>query len=205
MSLLRLVIVVALALLAGLPVTAGATTITAVSPSHAHRVATTGLTAAAADTQASKSARTTPLLNARTTALLAKPSLRTVPRSLTSSFSLRRATKGKQSLFHYTSEAGEEGIRKSGKLNPALEPPSARYGPGQYFTDLAPDAGLRRGQIARRLFGIPNAGRRLDRCIEIDVCGLGVEQVAPNIFRLPGTNPLDVSRRIVRSGPGPGR
>lgn len=90
---MRLAIVVALALLAGLHVTAGATAITAVSPSHAHRAATTGLTAAAADTQASKSARTTPLLNARITALLARPSLRTVPRSLTSSFSLGRATK----------------------------------------------------------------------------------------------------------------
>ena len=31
-----------------------------------------------------------------------------------------------RTLFHYTSEASEAGIRKSGKINPSLEPPSAR-------------------------------------------------------------------------------
>lgn len=109
-----------------------------------------------------------------------------------------------RTLYHYTSEAGEQGIRRSGRLNPSLNPPSARYGPGQYLTDIAPTSGLTRGQTARRLFGQPFAGPKLDRCIEINVCGLPLENPAANIFRVPGTEPLDISRRIVGSGPGPG-
>jgi hypothetical protein len=56
------------------------------------------------------------------------------------------------------------------------------------------------GQVARRLFGQPFAGSKLERFLEIDVTGLPVTNPAPNIFLIPGTDPLDVANRIVRSG-----
>src|SRR5262249_19787233 len=37
----------------------------------------------------------------------------------------------RRTLYHYTSEAGEQGIRESGVLLPSLNPRNARYGPGQ--------------------------------------------------------------------------
>lgn len=113
-----------------------------------------------------------------------------------------RATKGEgRVLYHYTSEAGD---RETGRLNASQGARRARHGPGQYLTDLGPDSGLTRSQLARRLFGSPVAGgSSLDRCLVISVCGLAVENPAPNIFRIPGNDPPDVSRRLIRSGTGP--
>lgn len=77
------------------------------------------------------------------------------------------------SLYHYTSEAGEAGILNSGVLWSSLaEIRDAVHGSGQYFTDIAPEMigarSLRRmepeqiqagqlslGQLAKRLFGQP--------------------------------------------------
>jgi hypothetical protein len=118
----------------------------------------------------------------------------------------------RQTLYHYTSEASSQGIRDSGQLLPSLNPRNARYGPGQYFTDIAPEmiggrtlantpAGkLSLGQLARRLFGQPFAGRKLDAFLEVEVSGLAVRQVAPNIFLLEQRTALDVVGRIVRHG-----
>lgn len=122
----------------------------------------------------------------------------------TLSSATRLATKGPTKLYHYTDEAGEKAIRESGQLNASQGARRARHGPGQYLTDLGPESGLTRGQLARRLFGSPVAGgSKLDRCLVIDVCGLTVQNPPPNIFRVPGSAPLNVSGRILGSGPGP--
>ena len=119
----------------------------------------------------------------------------------------------RQTLYHYTSEAGSQGIRDTGELLPSLNPRNARYGPGQYFTDIAPEmiggrtlattapGKLSLGQLARRLFGQPFAGRKLDAFLEVEISGLAVRQVAPNIFLVEGRTALDVIGRIVRHGP----
>jgi hypothetical protein len=129
-----------------------------------------------------------------------------------------RALSGPQTLIHYTSEAGEKGILESGTLRASLDPKHARHGPGQYFTDIRPEqVGARsqrgltpeqvaegqisQGQLARRLYGQPFAGNKLDRFVEIDVSGLPTKNPAPNIYRVPGTESLDLTGRIVRSGP----
>jgi hypothetical protein len=46
-------------------------------------------------------------------------------------------------------------------------------------------------------------GNRLQVCLEIDVCGLGIENPAPNIFLNSSSAPLNVAGRIVREMPGP--
>jgi hypothetical protein len=119
--------------------------------------------------------------------------------------------------FHYTSPAGEEGILSSKVILPSLNPRNARYGPGAYFTDIAPErvsartvseltaqevasGQLSQGQLARRLFGQPFAGNKLERFLEVDLSGLTVEEVAPNIFLVRANVPLSVVDRIIRSG-----
>lgn len=141
----------------------------------------------------------------RIVALVAQRAEAGSSRSSIGSIALRRATKeGGRVLYHYTSEAGERGIRETGRLNASQGARRARHGPGQYLTDLGSDSGLTRSQLGRRLFGSPVAGgRSLDRCLVISVCGLAVENPAPNIFRIPGNDPPDVSRRLIRSGTGP--
>jgi hypothetical protein len=63
---------------------------------------------------------------------------------------------------------------------------------------------MSRPALARRLFGSPVvAAGRAARCLTIDVRGLRIENPAPNIFRVPGSTPLDVSDRIIGSEAGP--
>src|SRR5262249_17785014 len=50
---------------------------------------------------------------------------------------------GPSTLFHYTNDSGLKGILDSGSLNPSLKainPRDARYGNGQYLSDIAPGA-----------------------------------------------------------------
>lgn len=122
-----------------------------------------------------------------------------------------------QILFHYTTDTGQAGIVEGQTIKPSLNPVNARYGPGQYFTDISPGqvggqtigdltpdqiaAGqISQGQLARQLFGQPWAGNKLNNYVAIDVTGLQVNQVAPNIFLNSATVPLDVTGRIFDYG-----
>ena len=49
---------------------------------------------------------------------------------------------GARTLYHYTTEEGMEGIISSQKLNPSLKannPKDARYGNGQYLSNIKPN------------------------------------------------------------------
>ncbi|MCW5319220.1 hypothetical protein GTQ43_38205 [Nostoc sp. KVJ3] len=122
------------------------------------------------------------------------------------------------SLYHYTSEQGLNGILSSGELRASLpEVKDAVHGPGQYLTDIAPEmivaksvknmtpeqtkAGqLSLGQLASKLFGQPWAGRKLDHYLEIDISDLPIENPHPNIYRNPTRDNLDISNRVIRHG-----
>lgn len=58
--------------------------------------------------------------------------------------SQRLSVKGgseKQTLYHYTNQKGLTGITESNQLNPSLKannPNDARYGNGQYLSDIEP-------------------------------------------------------------------
>lgn len=94
-----------------------------------------------------------------------------------------------QILTHYTAEAGMKGITSSETLNASLDPLHARFGPGQYLTNIGPDSvGARSisrltpeqisagkislGQLARRPWGQPWVGGRVGYYVNIDVSGL---------------------------------
>src|SRR6266699_2889219 len=131
------------------------------------------------------------------------------------------AAKTPRTLYHYTSEEGLVGILQSDSLNPSLKEPNIVFGKGQYFTDIAPEQIIGRvvadltqdeidqgfisfSQLARAIYGKSfGIGGRFRAFLEIDVTGLPLENPDSNIFLLPGTNPLDVSSRIIRFGGTP--
>ena len=103
------------------------------------------------------------------------------------------------SLTHYTSSNRLGEILESARLFASKGVKNARYGPGQYFTDLVP-GDLTKWQIARRLFGTPKVGRKMEAFLQVDVSDLPIMQVAPHIFLLEGENSLDLLGRILNSG-----
>jgi uncharacterized membrane protein len=106
------------------------------------------------------------------------------------------------SLYHYTNEAGHDGIISSGELRASLKadnPKDARYGDGQYLTDIKPGT-KRPGQLSAAFLRVPWAGRKFTHYIEIDVKGLDVVEGRPGVFVVPNSGPLDLTGRILGSG-----
>ena len=106
------------------------------------------------------------------------------------------------SLFHYTNEAGQKGILDGSQLNPslrALNPNDARYGDGQYLSDIRPGT-MTSNQLSRQFLGAPFWGSRFTHYVEVDVRGLDVIQGRDGVFVVPNSGPLDVTGRIVSSG-----
>lgn len=120
-------------------------------------------------------------------------------------------------LYHFTSEAGLEGMNNSTKLLPSSGAKNARFGNGQYFTDISPDniggdtlrdlseadikAGkISKGQLAVVLYGDARKTKSLSHFVAIDLTGLEVEEVRPGTFLIKSDEPLDISNRIVKVG-----
>jgi hypothetical protein len=106
-------------------------------------------------------------------------------------------------LYHYTDEAGRDAIVKSGQLNPSLKavnPNDARYGDGQYLSDIVPGT-KSSPQLSRAFVGSPFQGQRFTHFVEVNVDGLPITQGRPNVFVHNSQEPLDISQRIVSSGP----
>jgi hypothetical protein len=107
-----------------------------------------------------------------------------------------------RTLFHYTDEAGQKGILDSGQLNPSLRelnPADARYGNGQYLSDIKPGT-MTSNQLSRAFLGAPFWGSRFTNFVEIDVSGLNVIEGRAGVYLIPNEGPLDLTGRIVSSG-----
>jgi hypothetical protein len=121
------------------------------------------------------------------------------------STSVRTATEAatpRETLFHYTDEAGQNGILDSGQLNPSLKsvnPADARYGNGQYLSDVQPGS-MSCAQLSRCFLGQPFQGSRFTNYVEIDVTGLDIIKGRPGVFVNPSETPLDLAGRIVSWG-----
>ncbi|MET9852167.1 HYD1 signature containing ADP-ribosyltransferase family protein [Streptomyces sp. NPDC006450] len=104
--------------------------------------------------------------------------------------------------YHYTNEAGHDGILASKSMLPSLKvnnPKDARYGDGQYVTDIKP--GTRTlGQLSHAFVRVPWAGQKFTHYIEIDTRGYDVVNGRPNVFVILNDKPLDLTGRIVSSG-----
>ncbi|MFE3543034.1 putative T7SS-secreted protein [Nocardia sp. NPDC059177] len=107
-----------------------------------------------------------------------------------------------RTLYHYTNQDGHDGILDSQEMWPSLReqnPKDARYGDGQYLTDIVP--GTRTlGQLSAAFLRVPWAGQKFTHFIEIDVTGLDVVQGRTGVFVVPNSGPLDIAGRIVSSG-----
>ncbi|WP_216361732.1 HYD1 signature containing ADP-ribosyltransferase family protein, partial [Xanthomonas arboricola] len=105
-------------------------------------------------------------------------------------------------LYHYTNEAGMNGILDSQSMNPslkALNPNDVRYGNGQYFSDIAPGT-MNPAQLSRAFINNPFQGARYTHFIEIDTAGLNVIQGRPGVYVVPNEVPLDLAGRIPNNG-----
>lgn len=116
-------------------------------------------------------------------------------------------------LYHYTREGGMEGINNSGVIRPSTDPKHARFGNGQYFTDIAPDTiggrtiadvaepgKISQGQLASNIYGDARKLDGVSHYVAVDVSGLDVEEPRKGTFLIKNNDDLDVSGRIVGSG-----
>jgi hypothetical protein len=105
-------------------------------------------------------------------------------------------------LWHYTDAHGLHGIRQSLVLLPSLReanPKDARYGDGQYLSDVPPGS-MSLAQLSRRLVGVPWQVRRFTHYVEVDVTGLARIECRSCVILIPGREPLQLDGRIVSWG-----
>ncbi len=116
-------------------------------------------------------------------------------------------------LYHYTPFPNVEKIRSDGLLKASVDVlRDAKYGPGQYFTDIKPSeaAGHTKGQLSYALYGLPFAFGKDDvGYLGIDVSGKKVNRVSSvygptfpgkGIFLRPSVTNLFLTDRIVDFG-----
>jgi hypothetical protein len=107
-----------------------------------------------------------------------------------------------ESLYHYTSQKGYEGIRSSNELWPstkAANPLDARYGNGQYFSDIVPGTKTP-AQLSRSFINNPFQGNKFDHYVEIDVSDLNVSKCRDNVYLIPNEGSLNLTGRIINGG-----
>jgi hypothetical protein len=107
-----------------------------------------------------------------------------------------------QTLYHYTTEDSMNKIVQSEELYPSLKannPKDARYGDGQYLTDIEPGTKTQ-GQLSAAFLRVPWAGQKFTHYVEVDVTGLNVVQGRPGVFLIPNSGNLDLTGRIVSYG-----
>ncbi|MCJ8208811.1 DUF6443 domain-containing protein [Mucilaginibacter sp. RS28] len=105
-------------------------------------------------------------------------------------------------LHHYTTEEGQNGILSSQKLNPSLKANNtkdARYGDGQYLSDIEPGSKTP-AQLSKAFLNVPYQGKKFTHYVSIDVTGLEVKMGRDNVYVVPNTQPLPLKGRIVNSG-----
>ncbi|MCL1989277.1 MAG: hypothetical protein FWG67_00135 [Defluviitaleaceae bacterium] len=94
-----------------------------------------------------------------------------------------------------------EGIVSSKKLNPSLKannPKDARFGDGQYFSNIEPGM-LTPAQLAKKFINIPNK-YKYNHFVEINVDGLDVQLGRDGVLYILNQGPLDLTNRIVSFG-----
>ena len=105
-------------------------------------------------------------------------------------------------LHHYTTASGLAGILKTKSIfssTRAANPRDARYGDGQYLSDIPPGT-KRPGQLSRAFLRTPFCGRRFTHYVSIDVTGLKVKTCRPFVFLVENKGALDISKRLVTHG-----
>ncbi|WP_373286885.1 HYD1 signature containing ADP-ribosyltransferase family protein [Thermopolyspora flexuosa] len=109
---------------------------------------------------------------------------------------------GSRILWHYTREENLASILKTRELRPSLRSRwsrDARYGDGQYLTDIPPGT-MPGSRLAFYLVRRPEEAWRFTHYLGLDVTGLVVVRCRRHVYRIPGHEPLDLKGRIVMWG-----
>ena len=77
-------------------------------------------------------------------------------------------------------------------------PKDARYGNGQYLSDINPES-TTPTKLAKKFINVPNK-YKYTHYIEIDVSGLNVIQGRDGVYVIPNEEALDLTGRIINSG-----
>ncbi|MEZ6128792.1 MAG: HYD1 signature containing ADP-ribosyltransferase family protein [Planctomycetaceae bacterium] len=134
-------------------------------------------------------------------------------------------TGGRTTLYHYTDEAGLDGILTSKELWASRGYQHARYGDGQYLADIAPESivALRKadlsshqlasgqislGQLAHKFYRRGTLTNKVSHFVEIDISDLAIrhglnkdgKSLREAVQFLLNDGSLDVSNRIIRFG-----
>ncbi|GAA3085544.1 hypothetical protein GCM10020254_32380 [Streptomyces goshikiensis] len=120
-------------------------------------------------------------------------------------YRVEQVPKGEVStLYHYTNEAGYDGIIESEELRASIKahnPKDARFGDGQYLSDIVPGT-KRPGQLSHAFIRVPWGGARFTHYIEVDVSDLIVMRSVerPDVYVILNDGPLGIANRIVSHG-----
>jgi RHS repeat-associated protein len=109
---------------------------------------------------------------------------------------------GRVIMYHYTTAEGEQGILSSQTLRASTKannPKDARYGDGQYFTDITPGSKTP-AELSKAFLNIPYQGRKFSNFVAIDVTGLNVQKGRDGVYYILNSGDLDIRGRIVGSG-----
>ncbi|MFI0422953.1 HYD1 signature containing ADP-ribosyltransferase family protein [Spongiactinospora sp. 9N601] len=112
------------------------------------------------------------------------------------------ATRRHRIFWHYTRRANMMSILGSLMLYPSLREHNmrdARYGDGQYVSDIEPHT-MPSAQLSYWLVGGPYAWWRFTHYVGIDVAGLEVIQGRERVFVIPSREALDLTGRVVSWG-----
>ncbi len=104
--------------------------------------------------------------------------------------------------FHYTNSKGCAGIISSGEMYPSLRannPKDARFGDGQYFTDILPHTKTS-AQLARIFLGVPWGAARFSHFLQLDLTGLNVQLGRQHVYVVQNSGNLSVSGRVLDHG-----
>jgi hypothetical protein len=107
-------------------------------------------------------------------------------------------------LYHYTDEAGQNGIVSSGEMWPstkAKDPTDARLGDGQYFTDIAPGT-MTEEKLASLFYRNSNKAYKVTHFVEVSVRSLDIHTDAdrPHIMVILNSGNLNVRGLLMTSG-----
>lgn len=107
------------------------------------------------------------------------------------------------SIFHhYTDSAGYRGILATKAIRPSLKaknPKDARYGDGQYFTDIAPRT-MTAKQLSQFFIRSPYGAHRFTHYFSINLAGYVVEPGRVHVYVVKNSSDMPIGDKLTNHG-----
>ncbi|MGR9156257.1 PAAR-like domain-containing protein [Rhizobium leguminosarum] len=108
----------------------------------------------------------------------------------------------RQILCHYTTAKGMVAILATQQILPSLKavnPSDARYGDGQYFSDIPPGT-MTSSELAKIFINRPFPAAKFSNYVCVDVSGLEVTKGRDHVYVVPNQVPLNIAGRVFAAG-----